>query len=123
MRRPMPVLCIRMDWVPVRISEKPWTGFTGQLSGEIRKLSWEWGIFIRTAGDLYAMNRLLSTGIAEAAAHGNSDAMNNIGYMYRNGLGVPRNYEEALFWFQKAANLGNSSAQYNIGNLYCWGKG
>lgn len=31
---------------------------------EIRKLSWEWGIFIRTAGDLYAMNRLLSTGIA-----------------------------------------------------------
>ncbi len=48
----------------VRISEKPWTGFTGQLSGEIRKLSWEWGIFIRTAGDLYAMNRLLSTGIA-----------------------------------------------------------
>jgi TPR repeat protein len=58
-----------------------------------------------------------------SVAHGNTDAMNNIGYLYKNGLGVPKDFEEAYFWFKKAADKNNPIAQYNIGNMYCYGEG
>ena len=49
--------------------------------------------------------------------------MNNIGYLYKNGLGVRKDFEEAYFWFKKAADKNNPIAQYNIGNMYCYGEG
>jgi TPR repeat protein len=44
--------------------------------------------------------------------------MNNIGWLYRNGLGVPQDYAEAMRWYRKAADAGDSSAMTNIGGLY-----
>lgn len=41
--------------------------------------------------------------------------------MYQNGLGVERNVEQALVWYEKAVESGNIPAANNIGALYCEG--
>ena len=52
-----------------------------------------------------------------ASAEGNSTAMNNIGWLYLNGLGVNRNLKAAVEWFEKAAQRGNTRAMINLGNV------
>jgi TPR repeat protein len=58
-----------------------------------------------------------------AAAQGNVDAQANLGWMYDNGDGVPKDTEEALKWFRKAADRGNVVAQRNLGVMYFNGDG
>ena len=48
---------------------------------------------------------------------------NILGYMYRNGLGVPKDDVEGTFWFRQAADGGDSRAQYNMGVAYRSGRG
>ncbi|MGA2224972.1 MAG: PDZ domain-containing protein [Syntrophobacteraceae bacterium] len=43
--------------------------------------------------------------------------------MYFNGWGVPKDYAEALQWFQKAAEQGYAEAQVNLGGMYFNGQG
>jgi TPR repeat protein len=50
----------------------------------------------------------------KAAEHGDIEAANNLGSLYYNGLGVPENNQEAIFWFKKAAAAGNAMAQRNL---------
>jgi TPR repeat protein len=59
----------------------------------------------------------------KAADRGDADAQNNIGQLYSNGSGVPRDYAQAMQWYRKAADQGNSRAQDNIGVLYAGGRG
>ena len=47
-----------------------------------------------------------------------STAMNKLGIMYGEGLGVTQDEKEALIWLEKSANLGNPLGQFNLGNLY-----
>ena len=58
-----------------------------------------------------------------AAAQGNASAQKNIGFLYEQGKGVEKDYEEAMKWYQKAAAQGDDAAQSNIGNLYYYGEG
>jgi TPR repeat protein len=55
--------------------------------------------------------------------HGNVEAQFELGKMYANGDGVPRNDEEALKWFQLAAAQGHANAQYYLGLMYKDGQG
>ena len=57
------------------------------------------------------------------AKKGNVSAQNNLGDMYKNGKGVPKDYKEAVKWFKLAAKKGNVSAQNNLGVMYKKGKG
>ncbi|WP_085905562.1 tetratricopeptide repeat protein [Kiloniella majae] len=41
-----------------------------------------------------------------------------LGELYQKGLGVERNYPQALLWYKKAADQGLIHAQFNLGNLY-----
>ena len=51
-------------------------------------------------------------------------ARNKLGEMYYQGNGVPRNYEKAFEWFEKAAESEkNALAEYNLGGMYAEGKG
>ena len=59
----------------------------------------------------------------KAAAQGNANAQNNIGYMYLHGFGVKQDYAQAMEWYQKAAAQGLDSAQTNIGYMYRHGLG
>jgi len=47
----------------------------------------------------------------------------NLGNMYVNGDGVPKNDVEAVRWFRLAAEQGDADAQYNLGLMYANGEG
>src|SRR5208337_2265708 len=46
-----------------------------------------------------------------------------IGYMYQNGLGVPRDYVVAANWLNQAAQKGEPTAQFLLGLLFDKGYG
>jgi TPR repeat protein len=59
-----------------------------------------------------------------AAMENNSIAQNNIGTLYYDGLGVPKDYLCALKWYLKAAEQNKSeNALSNIGDLFEKGYG
>lgn len=53
----------------------------------------------------------------KAALQGHPSAQNNLGVMYRYGLGVPKDALEAMKWYRLAADKDSLSA-YNVGKLY-----
>ena len=59
----------------------------------------------------------------ELAGQGNPLAQNLLGEMYRDGLGVPKNYEEALKWFRESAERGWPLAHLNVGIMHAEGMG
>ena len=56
------------------------------------------------------------------AQSGNPNAQFSIGAMYDNGQGVPKDDQQAMFWFLKAADQGDAKAQFNLGNIYAKGE-
>jgi hypothetical protein len=58
-----------------------------------------------------------------AVLSGNVDAEFSVGYMYDTGSGGLVNYENALYWYEKAAAQGAAGAAYNIGVIYENGRG
>ncbi|MBK8069453.1 MAG: caspase family protein [Rhodanobacteraceae bacterium] len=58
-----------------------------------------------------------------AAKEGDANAMNYVGEIYEQGLGVEPDYATAAEWFRQAADKGHSSAMINLGSLYESGKG
>jgi len=62
-------------------------------------------------------------GFRTLAEQGNANAMNNLGLMYANGLGVAVDLDAAHAWYQKAAAKGSLSAINNLGALYEMGQG
>lgn len=61
--------------------------------------------------------------LREQAAQGVAEAQTNLGLLYYDGRGVPRDYTKAREWFEKAAAQGHADAQYNLGMLYDFEKG
>ena len=58
-----------------------------------------------------------------AAEQDYTRAQYNLGVMYAQGLGVPRNGVEAVRWYRKVALKGLAQAQYNMGVRHAQGKG
>ena len=48
--------------------------------------------------------------LREAADHNVAVAQTDLGSMYEKGLGVPGNFAEALFWYERAASAGHIAA-------------
>jgi len=57
------------------------------------------------------------------AAKGNAIAMNTLGKMYMQGLGVPQDYGKALQLFRQAAKRKLPNAENNLGVMYAGGYG
>jgi TPR repeat protein len=57
------------------------------------------------------------------AQQGNADAQNELGFMYHEGLGLPKDPLKAVYWYTKAAEQDHPSAQFNLGNRYRQGDG
>jgi len=55
--------------------------------------------------------------LLQQAAAGDAYAQLNVGAAYDNGLGVDRDIDKALFWYQKAAEKGVAEAQFNLAHL------
>lgn len=47
-----------------------------------------------------------------------SVAQNNLGVIYRDGLGVARNDTGAVLWFRRSAEQGDAYGQHNLGRMY-----
>lgn len=59
----------------------------------------------------------------QAAELGSLDALNDLGYMYKNGLGVKEDDTAAYRYFFKAASKGYALAMANLGIMYRYGYG
>lgn len=59
----------------------------------------------------------------EAAKRGSSKGMYQAGFCYYSGVGVERNYEQALLWMREAAKQGYGNACRNLGDMYACGIG
>ena len=57
------------------------------------------------------------------AERGVATAQTYVGYMYQNGLGVPRNYAVAARWLNQAAEQGEPTGQFLLGLLFDKGFG
>ena len=55
------------------------------------------------------------------AEHGNTQAQNDLGQLFADGDGVPRDGAAAAQWLRRSANQGNVVAQTNLGLLYAKG--
>ncbi|MEI8395250.1 MAG: tetratricopeptide repeat protein [Rhodospirillaceae bacterium] len=53
-----------------------------------------------------------------AAVAGDAVAMTRLGWMCRNGTGVPRDTTQALLWFSEAARSGNAGGRFSLALLY-----
>lgn len=57
------------------------------------------------------------------AERGDRHAQFNLGYMFRNGYGVPVDYKKAREWYVRAADQGSVAAQNNLGDFFRDGLG
>ncbi|MEE2933563.1 MAG: tetratricopeptide repeat protein [Pseudomonadota bacterium] len=57
------------------------------------------------------------------AKQGHAKSQYNLGVMYRDGQGVPKNYKTAAKWYTLAAKQGYANAQYSLGLRYDKGQG
>lgn len=57
------------------------------------------------------------------AEAGDVSAQYSLGMMYATGEGVTQNYQQAVYWWQKAAERGNTAAQFDLGVMYANGEG
>lgn len=69
------------------------------------------------ADDKKALEHLKNAGVTDGKA------LEAIGNLYENGIGLALNYTEALKWYKKAADSGLVDAMYRIGNCYETGIG
>ncbi len=61
--------------------------------------------------------------IQKFANEGRSWAQSDLGSLYEDGLVLPRDYSEALYWYRSAAEQGYPGAQTNLGIMYARGLG
>ena len=60
---------------------------------------------------------------APLAKAGIAEAQFNLGVMYAEGEGVPKDAVQAVSWYRKAAEQGLARAQGNLGAMYSRGEG
>ncbi|MFZ7255284.1 tetratricopeptide repeat protein [Avibacterium avium] len=51
------------------------------------------------------------------------DSYGCLGWVYADGIGIPKNYKEAAKWIKKAAEMENEVAQFRLGAMYYYGLG
>jgi hypothetical protein len=61
--------------------------------------------------------------IQRFADDGRAWAQSDLGSLYEDGLVLPRNYTDAVYWYRLAANKGYPGAQTNLGMMYARGRG
>ena len=61
--------------------------------------------------------------LRQRAEQGDANSQYDLGYMYSNGEGVPRDDVEAVKWYRLAADQGDAQAQFNLSRRYNFGLG
>lgn len=95
----------------------------------LEKLAWyfEEGVVVeKNEGKAKELYERFFTELQKQALDGDADAMYRMGDIYQYGfpqLGIPVYYQQAVEWYEKAANKGNMYAQTSLGILYYLGLG
>ena len=63
------------------------------------------------------------TGFLAAAEAGDPASQTAVGTLYYLGIGTPRDYAQALAWYEKAALAGDPHARRNLGSMFRHGHG
>lgn len=79
-------------------------------------LTWLWAPYLREGPVRHPVPAVLRPYYDRAAA-GDAGAMRVLGDMYYQGLNVPRDPEEGLYWLRKAAAAGNADATLELERL------
>jgi uncharacterized protein len=95
---PMLVLCASLASAQTKT--------VGQLVADVKR------------GDEPALQRLIMMGTA-----GNAEAQVNLGTLYEQGNGVPKDYAQAVNWYKQAADQGDAEGQFRLGGMYYEGHG
>lgn len=61
--------------------------------------------------------------LTSEAEKGDAEAQFRLASLYRGGLGVEKNLQQAFEWMDKAAQQGHAKAEYNLGEFYYHGWG
>ena len=61
--------------------------------------------------------------IQKFAEEGRAWAQSDLGSLYEDGLVLPRDFGEAIFWYRSSAEQGYPGAQTNLGIMYARGRG
>ena len=80
---------------------------------------WDDAVAAYDAGDYQKAFRLFKP----LAEQGDTWSQSNLGLMYANGEGVPKDDAKAAHWTRKAAEQGYVIAQSNLGIIYATGEG
>jgi len=56
--------------------------------------------------------------VRQAANAGNPTATYEMGYLYENGDGVPKNAAQSAQWYVRGARMGNAASEAAVGQLY-----
>ncbi len=80
---------------------------------------WDEALTLYQAGDYIAAEAQFRA----LAEQDDARAQYNLGVLYERGLGVTKNYGEAVKWYSLAAQKGLAAAQYNLGLMYLDGRG
>ena len=92
-------------------------------AGRTRVISTGWVRFISMEKECQRTLSRPFAGIANPPEQGNAKGQYSVGYMYREGYGVPQGYAEATRWWRKAAEQGDAKAQDGLGFAYKRGEG
>jgi TPR repeat protein len=80
-------------------------------------------MYLKGRGGLGQNDKEAAVWYRRAAEQGFAEAQNNLGWMYREGRGVPRDDAEAVKWMRKAAEQDLAAGQNNLGLMYQQGRG
>ena len=81
-----------------------------------------WGCIKDVTGAEVIVNNIFGE-IKNRAQNGIAVSQANLAKIFRDGLGVQRDYAVAVRWCRKAAEQGNARAQTNLGSVYSNGYG
>ena len=79
---------------------------------------------VQRANDLYNQKRYAEAlpFIQSLAEEGNAKAQDRLGFMYRIGIGVEMDDNQAVYWYSKAGEQGDKYVQNKLGDIYLNGR-
>lgn len=100
--------------VPVNLDEAAKWAEIGAQSNEANCMAMLAGIYRRGSKQVRANPALAFEWASKAAALNNSAGLNQLGILYRDGIGTAADAAKALAMFQRAANAGAGEAHFNL---------
>ena len=107
--------------IPIHMTKEIWMAIDFVVGSLFAYLAYEEYIQSHISHHDVADQPFLETSIV--AEQGDAEAQYDLGIMYANGQGAPKDYKKSAKWFCEAAEQGHVEAQAWLGRMYILGKG